>query len=93
MGLFSKKKPEPVNARVKVLGPGCKKCVAMEKTVTAALAELGSTEPVAHVTEFPDIVAYGVMTTPALVVDEEVVSVGKALSVADAKQILADKLG
>lgn len=93
MGLFNKKKSEPVNARIKVLGPGCRKCETMEKTVRTALEELGSSEPVGHVTDFPDIVAYGVMSTPALVVDEEVVSVGKALSVADAKRILQEKLG
>lgn len=66
-------------ARVKVLGSGCAKCNALEAATKAALAELGMDTTIDHVTDFAEIAAYGVMTTPALVVDGKVVSLGKVL--------------
>ena len=54
---------------VKVLGTGCAKCNALEDAVRAALTELGMDTTIDHVTDFTQIAAYGVMTTPALVVD------------------------
>lgn len=73
---------------VQVLGSGCAKCSALEEAVRAALVELGM-EPVAgHVTDFAQIAAYGVMTTPALVVDGKVVSYGKVLKKEEAKELL-----
>lgn len=64
-------------AGVKVLGSGCAKCNALEDAVRAALTELGMDATIDHVTDFTQIAAYGVMTTPALVVDGKVVSYGK----------------
>lgn len=64
---------------VKVLGSGCAKCNALEEAARAALAELGMDTAIDHVTDFTQIAAYGVMTTPALVVDGKVVSYGKVL--------------
>ena len=64
---------------VKVLGSGCEKCNALEKATKEALKELGLNVQIDHVTDFAKIAAYGVMTTPALVVDEKVVSYGKVL--------------
>ena len=64
---------------VKVLGTGCAKCNALENAVRAALTELGMDTTIDHVTDFTQIAAYGVMTTPALVVDGKVVSYGKVL--------------
>ena len=65
---------------VKVLGTGCAKCKALEAATKEALAELGMDTAIDHVTDFSQIAAYGVMTTPALVVDGKVVSLGKVLS-------------
>ena len=56
---------------VKVLGSGCEKCNALEKATKEALEELGMNVQIDHVTDFAKIAAYGVMTTPALVVDEK----------------------
>ncbi|AJK69529.1 thioredoxin family protein [Corynebacterium marinum] len=101
MGLFGKKKetvqvgmsaPAAGYARVKILGPGCRKCQALETSVTRALAEMGSTEPIDHVTDFAQIAAYSVMTTPALVVDGAVVSSGKVLDVEEVKALIGKKL-
>ena len=64
---------------VKVLGSGCAKCNALEQAAAEALRELGMSDGIDHVTDFAQIAAYGVMTTPALVVDGKVVSIGKAL--------------
>ena len=75
-------------AGVKVLGTGCAKCSALENAVRAALAELGMNTTIDHVTDFTQIAAYGVMTTPALVVDGKVVSYGKVLKKDDAKALI-----
>lgn len=93
MGLFNKK--EAVNeasGNVKVLGSGCKKCRELEQSVQIALDDLNINETVAHVTDMAEIAKYGVMSTPALVVNEEVVSYGKVLNVEEAKAILQEKL-
>ncbi len=68
-------------ASVKVLGSGCAKCHQLEDNVKKALEQLGMDTTIDHVTDFSQIAAYGVMTTPALVVDGKVVSYGKVLKV------------
>ena len=73
---------------VKVLGSGCAKCNALEDAVRAALTELGMDTTIDHVTDFTQIAAYGVMTTPALVVDGKVVSYGKVLKKDEAKALI-----
>lgn len=64
---------------VKVLGSGCAKCNELEQNVLLALQELNMDTSIEHVTDFTQIAAYGVMTTPALVIDGKVVSYGKVL--------------
>lgn len=64
---------------VKVLGSGCAKCNALEAAAREALQELHMDTTIDHVTDFSQIAAYGVMSTPALVVDGKVVSFGKVL--------------
>lgn len=66
-------------ASVKVLGSGCAKCNALEAATKAALAQLGMDTTIEHVTDFAQIATYGVMSTPALVVDGKVVAYGKVL--------------
>lgn len=75
-------------ASVKVLGSGCAKCNALEAATKEALVELGMNVDIDHVTDFAQIAAYGVMTTPALVVDGKVVSFGKVLKKDEVKAIL-----
>ena len=77
-----------VSGGVKVLGSGCAKCNALEAAVQAALHELGMDDTIEHVTDFAQIAAYGVMTTPALVVDGKVVSYGKVLSQEEARALI-----
>ena len=78
---------------VKVLGSGCAKCNALEAAVREALAELGMDAAIDHVTDFTQIAAYGVMTTPALVVDGKVVSYGKVLKKQEAKMLIQKAWG
>ena len=96
MNLFGKKKQEaaPVQggqvSGIQVLGSGCAKCNALEDAVKAALAELGQEPVVEHVTDFVQIAAMGVMTTPALAVDARVVSSGRVLTKEEAKQLIQE---
>ena len=76
------------SAGVKVLGTGCAKCKALEGAVHAALTDLGMDTSIDHVTDVTQIAAYGVMTTPALVVDGKVVSYGKVLKKDEAKAVI-----
>lgn len=73
---------------IKVLGSGCAKCNALADSVRAALIELHMDASIEHVTDFAQIAAYGVMTTPALVVDGKVVSYGKALKKDEVKALI-----
>lgn len=81
------------DSSVKVLGSGCAKCVALEEAVKAALAELNMDTTVDHVTDFAQIASFGVMTTPALVVDGKVVSYGKVLKKEQAKDLIQKARG
>ncbi len=75
-------------ASVKILGSGCAKCNQLEAATKAALEQLGMDTTIEHVTDFAQIAAYGVMTTPALVVDGKVVSYGKVLKTDEVVKIL-----
>lgn len=74
---------------VKVLGPGCRNCVNLEKATRQALSDLGIDAVVEKVEDYPTIVGYGVMSTPALVVDEKVVSSGRVPSPAEVRELLS----
>ena len=81
-------KAKSEGARVKVLGSGCAKCNALEAATKTALEQLGMDTTIEHVTDFSKIAAYGVMSTPALVVDGKVVSYGKVLRTDEVVNIL-----
>ncbi len=74
---------------VKVLGSGCAKCRKLEALVKEVVQENGLDAVVEKVTDVADIIGYGVMTTPALVVDEKVVVSGSVPSKAKLKELLA----
>jgi len=73
---------------IKILGTGCPKCKKLEENARLAIAELGISATVEKVTELDKIMDYGVMMTPALVIDEKVVSSGKLLSASDIKALI-----
>ena len=76
---------------IKILGTGCVKCNHLEAATRSAVGELGLDVVIEKVTDPGEIVSWGVMSTPALVIDDEVVMVGKVPSVADVKQLLSTR--
>ena len=66
---------------VKVLGSGCAKCRTLETRTGEALAGLGIAVPIEKVTDYTDIASWGVVSTPALVVDDQVVLAGRVPTV------------
>ncbi len=74
--------------KIEVLGTGCAKCTTLYENVKAALTELGKEAEVVKVQDIPSIMEYGVMSTPALVVDGQVKFSGKAPGVAGLKGLL-----
>jgi small redox-active disulfide protein 2 len=73
---------------IKVLGSGCSKCKKLEENVRKAIAEKGIGAEVEKVTDLKAIMGYGVMMTPALVINEKVVSTGKLLNVQDILKLI-----
>lgn len=73
-----------------ILGSGCQKCTTLEQNTHAALEALGIQSDVTHITDFAQIASYGVMSTPALVIDERVVSYGVVLTKEQIIAILRD---
>ncbi|HYF95381.1 MAG TPA: thioredoxin family protein [Symbiobacteriaceae bacterium] len=74
---------------IKVLGGGCANCNKLEENALQAARELGMEAAVEHVKDYPQIMAYGVMRTPGLVVNEKVVVAGKVATVEEIKPLLA----
>ncbi|WP_213975424.1 MULTISPECIES: thioredoxin family protein [Tepidanaerobacter] len=73
---------------IKVLGLGCANCKKLEANVKEAVKEMGIEATIEKVQDFKDIAAYGVMRTPALVVDEQVKIAGKVPTVEEIKKYL-----
>ena len=69
--------------KIEVLGTGCAKCKTLYENAKKAVEESGKTAEVLKVEEIPKIMAYGVMSTPALVIDGQVKFSGKLVSVAE----------
>ncbi|MDE7165808.1 MAG: thioredoxin family protein [Bacteroidaceae bacterium] len=74
---------------IKVLGTGCAGCKALYNNVQEAVAQLGLDVTVVKEEDLVKIMAYNVMSLPAIVIDGEVVSKGKRLSVEQVKELLA----
>lgn len=74
---------------VKVLGTGCAGCKALYENAKQAIAELGTDITLIKEDDIMKIMDYNVMSLPALVVDEKVVTTGKRLTVAEVKEILS----
>ncbi|GAG79154.1 unnamed protein product [marine sediment metagenome] len=73
---------------IKILGTGCPKCKALEKATINALAELDIAANVSKVEDIMQIMNYGVISTPALVINEKVVIKGRIPSENEIKEIL-----
>ncbi len=75
--------------KLQILGPGCPKCAELAKRTAEAAKAAGGDFEVEKVSEISKIMAFGVMTTPALVVDGEVKVVGQVPSVEEIKKMIA----
>ncbi len=74
---------------IKILGSGCANCTALQERAREAVAQLGLTATFGHVRDAGEIAGYGVMRTPGLVVDDEVLVSGRVPTVAQIAQLLS----
>ncbi len=77
--------------KIQILGTGCPKCKALSEAVEHAAKDLGVVYEIEKVTDIEKIMSFGVMMTPALVVDGEVKVVGKILAAEELKKLLANE--
>ena len=73
---------------IKVLGAGCKSCHEQYENVKKAAAEMGISAQIEYITDMEKVMSYGVMSMPAIVVNEKVVSMGRVLKAAEVKKLL-----
>ena len=78
--------------KIKVLGSGCANCQTLEKRTTQAANLLGLEAEIEKVTDYAAIAGYGVMSTPALVIEERVILAGRVPKVAELQTLLAGTL-
>jgi small redox-active disulfide protein 2 len=78
---------------VKVLGTGCAKCMALEKTVNEVIREMNLDVTVEEVKDMNRILAYPILTTPGLVIDEEVVLFGRVPKRDEVRELLSKAAG
>lgn len=74
--------------QIKILGQGCANCKKLYEETAKAVQELGVDAEITKVEDIKDIVKFGVMRTPALVVNDNVKAVGKVLTAEEIKKIL-----
>ena len=77
---------------IKVLGSGCANCKRVEQIVRKVVGEMSLEAEVVKVTEYPAIMAYNILSTPGLVINEKVVSAGRIPSEAEITTWLTDAL-
>lgn len=77
---------------IKVLGAGCKSCHAQYENAQEAVKAMGLNVEVEYITDMQKVMAYGIMSMPAIVVNEKVVSMGKVLKAGELEKLLR-KLG
>lgn len=78
--------------QIKVLGPGCQKCHALEKAVREVIQEMGLAADIVEVKDINEIVSHGVLLTPGLVINEKVKSSGKVLSKNEIKKYIKQEM-
>ncbi len=78
--------------KIKILGPGCSRCHQLEKTVKEVVKELGIDASIEEVKDIKKIMDYPILTTPGLVVNEEVLCSGRVPNKAEVTQFISDAL-
>ena len=77
---------------IKILGTGCKNCQRLEQTTRDVVGNMGLEAEIIKVTSYPEIMSYGVLSTPGLVIDEKLVSQGRIPTPAEITTWLADAM-
>ena len=77
---------------IKVLGPGCARCDQLKKTTREVVQELGIDATIEEVKDIKKIMEYPILTTPGLVVDEELVSSGKVPNKTEVTRLIVNAL-
>lgn len=77
---------------IKILGTGCARCRQLEKTTREVVKELGIDAIIEEVKDMRQILAYNILTTPGLVINEQVVSSGKLPAKAEMTQLVINAL-
>lgn len=80
-----------MTTQIRVLGPGCVRCQKLYENTTEAVAQLGLDAHVEKVDDVGEVVRRGILATPALVVDEELVLAGHVPSVLTLREVLAGR--
>lgn len=78
--------------QIRILGPGCSACDQMEQDVKSILAELNIAADVDHVRDINQIVEYGMVRTPSLVLNDKIVLNGRSLSKSQLKKLIENEL-
>lgn len=86
--IFTNHEPNIYYMNIKILGTGCSKCKTLEKLTRDTVTEMGLSADIEKVEDIMKIINYGVMSTPALVVDEKIILSGRVPSHAEIKEIL-----
>lgn len=74
--------------KIRVLGGGCKNCETLLANVKEAVHHMGTGAEVEYITDFEVIAGYGIMSTPALMIDDRIISMGKVLKTRDIEKLL-----
>lgn len=74
--------------KIRVLGGGCKRCEALLKAVREAVEKKGIEANIEYITDMERIMNYGVMSMPALMIDDKIVSAGKVLKANEVERLL-----
>ncbi len=77
---------------IKILGAGCARCHELLKNTREAVKELSIEAKIEEVNDIKEILSYNVISTPALVIDEKVLSTGRALSKKEVAQIIKNSI-
>lgn len=94
MGLFEKKQENEAEVKagnvltIKVMGSGCKNCRMLLQNTRDAVSAMNLPAEIEYITDMQEIAKYGVMSMPALVVGEQVVSMGKVLKASEIQKLL-----
>ena len=77
--------------KIEIVGPGCPRCISTENNVKEALKQLGKEAEVEHIFDIAEFAKRGVMFTPAVIIDGEIVTSGKIPTIEELKDIISKK--